>query len=242
MGKFCCVPACNNRASRDKFDTRGQAIGYFQFPPESDSRRPVWIHNIRRDPGPYFSIAGTTCVCSLHFEENCIERLAISTGFRLRLTKDAIPTRFSWNHENDAEVFAKPEPNSDTMNGDDTNGGYEDSKEPNGHAGGEGKTPNKRKMSMPQPRSSKVARAGSTRNSPYPSVRKETYAAGTEAAEEFRSKEESDREILRLRTTVQVFERKFAEMSRLVNELRSTTIKMLGIMSVGTKEYGDGKP
>ena len=87
MGKFCCVPGCNNRANRDKFDGKGQTIGYFQFPPENDPRRAIWIRNIRRDPGPYFSISGTTCVCSMHFEEEYIERLAISTGFRLRLTK-----------------------------------------------------------------------------------------------------------------------------------------------------------
>ena len=51
---------------------------------------------------------------------------------------------------------------------------------------------------------------------------------------EFTNKEDAEAEIARLRTTVQVFERKFAEMSRLVNELRSTTIKMLGVMSANT--------
>ncbi|XP_055352850.1 uncharacterized protein LOC129598812 [Paramacrobiotus metropolitanus] len=250
MGKFCCVPGCNNRANRDKFDTKGQTIGYFQFPPENDPRRAVWIRNIRRDPGPYFSISGTTCVCSMHFEEEYIERLAISTGFRLRLTKEAIPTIFSWNQKegggDDTEGYAHPEPDSDEMNGDgegdDTNGDYEESKEANGHdEGGEGQTPSKRKMSKPQPRASKAARTDHAHSSPQRSVGKGKYAAGAGVAREFGSKEESDQEIVRLRTAVQVFERKFAEMSRLVNELRSTTIKMLGVMSAGTNQSSGGQ-
>lgn len=266
MGKFCCVPGCNNRANRDKFDSKGQTIGYFQFPPENDPRRAVWIRNIRRDPGPYFSISGTTCVCSMHFEEEYIERLAISTGFRLRLTKEAIPTVFSWNSGKEGgvgeegEAHAYPEPDSDDMNGDtdsprgDGNGEFEGEgglkQEPNGNgyegaerksgspSGGQpGGSSSKRKMSKPQPRASKSAR-GDTHNSPARTVGKSKFAAGAGGTREFGSKDESDAEIQRLRSTVQVFERKFAEMSRLVNELRSTTIKMLGVMSAGTQQGG----
>ncbi|OQV18005.1 hypothetical protein BV898_07946 [Hypsibius exemplaris] len=270
MGKFCCVPGCNNRANRDKFDGKGQTIGYFQFPPENDPRRAIWIRNIRRDPGPYFSISGTTCVCSMHFEEEYIERLAISTGFRLRLTKEAIPTVFSWNSGKDGEdgdTGAFPEVDEQDMNGnggnsdgpddDDTNGEYDNSqdgstnggavvkKEANGHAnyGGEGdkddspsgssqqhaSSSSKRKTSKPQPRAIKYSR-GSDGSS--------GKVTGKKYGREFASKDEADTEIARLRSTVQVFERKFAEMSRLVNELRSTTIKMLGVMSAGTTSGG----
>ncbi|OQV18004.1 hypothetical protein BV898_07946 [Hypsibius exemplaris] len=240
MGKFCCVPGCNNRANRDKFDGKGQTIGYFQFPPENDPRRAIWIRNIRRDPGPYFSISGTTCVCSMHFEEEYIERLAISTGFRLRLTKEAIPTVFSWNSGKDGEdgdTGAFPEVDEQDMNGnggnsdgpddDDTNGDKDDS--PSGSSQQHASSSSKRKTSKPQPRAIKYSR-GSDGSS--------GKVTGKKYGREFASKDEADTEIARLRSTVQVFERKFAEMSRLVNELRSTTIKMLGVMSAGTTSGG----
>ncbi|GAU89764.1 hypothetical protein RvY_02275 [Ramazzottius varieornatus] len=250
MGKFCCVPGCNNRANRDKFDSKGQTIGYFQFPPENDPRRATWIRNIRRDPGPYFSISGTTCVCSNHFEEEYIERLAISTGFRLRLTKEAIPTLFSWNNgtKDGEDTGAYPEVEDVNGNADDsdspdndTNGEYDDTteikSEANGHgdfngddkegspsgSNQQGTSSSKRKMTKPQPRPSKMARTGSPNRS-----------GKKFGAREFANKDDAEAEIARLRTTVQVFERKFAEMSRLVNELRSTTIKMLGVMSANT--------
>lgn len=219
MGKFCCVPGCNNRANRDKFDAKGQAIGYFQFPPENDSRRATWIRNIRRDPGPYFSISGTTCVCSMHFDDEYIERLAISTGFRLRLTKEAIPTIFSWNSDDFKEGIEQGD-NDEVKSEEDADGNGEMG---NGHDSQNGDedesgTPagsSKRKIKKPHPRATKTARRGDGQNG---------------------SADGSDEEVVRLRGTVQVFERKFAEMSRLVNELRSTTIKMLGVMSAGTQQ------
>lgn len=92
-------------------------------------------------------------------------------------------------------------------------------------------------MSKPQPRASKSARTDA-HNSPGRTVGKSKYAAGAGGSREFSTKDESDAEIQRLRQSVQIFERKFAEMSRLVNELRSTTIKMLGVMSAGQNQGG----
>jgi hypothetical protein len=92
----------------------------------------------------------------------------------------------------------------------------------------------KRKMSKPQPRASKSQRTdGRSAGSPGRNTAGKKYGG-----REFASKDDADAEIARLRSTVQVFERKFAEMSRLVNELRSTTIKMLGVMSAGTTSGG----
>ena len=56
-----CVPLCKKKDKQDK--VTGEMIHFFRFP-EDENTRKRWLHAIRRDVGPYFSITHGTSVCS----------------------------------------------------------------------------------------------------------------------------------------------------------------------------------
>ena len=53
MRTNCCVPLCTKKDKRDK--ETGEKISFFRFPEEENLKK-QWIHAIRRDVGPNFSI------------------------------------------------------------------------------------------------------------------------------------------------------------------------------------------
>ena len=65
MPTNCCVPLCTKKDKRDK--ETGEKISFFRFPEDEDLMK-QWIHAIRRDVGPYFSVNEGTRVCSRHFK------------------------------------------------------------------------------------------------------------------------------------------------------------------------------
>ncbi|XP_064607334.1 uncharacterized protein LOC135471860 [Liolophura sinensis] len=88
MPHHCCVPLCSS-------DTRLESckhLSFHSFPSDKDLVK-KWIVNMRRDIGKDFAINRHTCVCSLHFTEDCYPK---HQGIRRRLVKDAIPTVFHW--------------------------------------------------------------------------------------------------------------------------------------------------
>lgn len=72
----------------------------FRFPTDED-RKAQWVKNIKRE---HFIPSSTTCICSDHFSEEFICRL----GSRVRLTPDAIPTRFK-THPNQLKEVTRSE-------------------------------------------------------------------------------------------------------------------------------------
>ena len=65
MPTDCCVPLCTKKDKRDK--ETGEKISFFRFPEDEDLMK-QWIHAIRRDVGPYFSVNEGTRVCSRHLK------------------------------------------------------------------------------------------------------------------------------------------------------------------------------
>ena len=61
MPTNCCVPLCTKKDKRDK--ETGEKFSFFRFPEEENIKK-QWIHAIRRDVGPNFSINEGTRVCS----------------------------------------------------------------------------------------------------------------------------------------------------------------------------------
>ena len=71
MPTNCCVPLCTKKDKRDK--ETGEKISFFRFPEEENLKK-QWIHAIRRDVGPNFSINEGTRVCSRHFRGEDLQR------------------------------------------------------------------------------------------------------------------------------------------------------------------------
>jgi len=70
MPANCCVPLCTKKDKRD--NQTGKTISFFRFPKEENLKK-QWIHAIRRDVGPNFSINKGTRVCSRHFREEDLQ-------------------------------------------------------------------------------------------------------------------------------------------------------------------------
>ena len=71
MPTNCCVPLCTKKDKRD--NQTGKKISFFRFAKEENLKK-QWIHAIRRDVGPNFSINKGTRVCSRHFREEDLQR------------------------------------------------------------------------------------------------------------------------------------------------------------------------
>lgn len=71
MPTNCCVPLCTKKDKRDK--ETGEKFSFFRFPEEENIKK-QWIHAIRRDVGPKFSINEGTRVCSRHFRGEDLQR------------------------------------------------------------------------------------------------------------------------------------------------------------------------
>ena len=90
MPTNCCVPLCTKKDKRDK--ETGEKISFFRFPEDEDLMK-QWIHAIRRDVGPYFSVNEGTRVCSRHFKA---EDLRKSLNGRVSPRPGAVPSIFAW--------------------------------------------------------------------------------------------------------------------------------------------------
>ena len=90
MPTNCCVPLCTKKDKRDK--ETGEKISFFRFPEDEDLMK-QWIHAIRRDVGPYFSVNEGTRVCSRHFKT---EDLRKSLNGRVSPKTGAVPSIFAW--------------------------------------------------------------------------------------------------------------------------------------------------
>lgn len=90
MPTNCCVPLCTKKDKRDK--ETGEKISFFRFPEDEDLMK-QWIHAIRRDVGPYFSVNEGTRVCSRHFKT---EDLRKSLNGRVSPKPGAVPSIFAW--------------------------------------------------------------------------------------------------------------------------------------------------
>ena len=71
MPTNCCVPLCTRKDKRDE-DT-GEIIHFFRFPDDENTRK-LWLHALRRDVGPHFSITHGTRVCSCHFKSEDLRK------------------------------------------------------------------------------------------------------------------------------------------------------------------------
>lgn len=89
MPANCCVPYCTDKGYREEDGTKRS---YFKFP-DDVVRRKKWLHAIRRDEGPYFSITKNTKVCSRHFRE--YDFVKTRSG-RIDLRTEAVPSKFAW--------------------------------------------------------------------------------------------------------------------------------------------------
>ena len=87
MPTNCCVPLC---MKKDK--ETGEKISFFHFPEEENLKK-QWIHAIRRDVGPNFSINEGTRVCSRHFRG---EYLQGSLSGKVSPRTGAVPSKFAW--------------------------------------------------------------------------------------------------------------------------------------------------
>ena len=90
MPTNCCVPLCTKKDKRDK--ETGEKISFFRFPEDEDLMK-QWIHAIRRDVGPYFSVNEGTRVCLRHFKT---EDLHKSLNGRVSPRPGAVPSIFAW--------------------------------------------------------------------------------------------------------------------------------------------------
>ena len=90
MPTNCCVPLCTKKDKRDK--ETGEKISFFRFPEEENLKK-QWIHAIRRDVGPNFSINEGTRVCSRHFRGDDLQR---SLSGKVSPRTGAVPSKFAW--------------------------------------------------------------------------------------------------------------------------------------------------
>ena len=90
MPTNCCVPLCTKKDKRDQ-DT-GEKISFFRFPDDVNLRK-QWLHAIRRDVGPNFSIKEGTRVCSRHFKPEDLKR---SLNDKISPKPGAVPSIFAW--------------------------------------------------------------------------------------------------------------------------------------------------
>ena len=90
MPTNCCVPLCTKKDKRDK--ETGEKISFFRFPEEENLKK-QWIHAIRRDVGPNFSINEGTRVCSRHFRGEDLQR---SLSGKVSPRTGAVPSKFAW--------------------------------------------------------------------------------------------------------------------------------------------------
>ena len=89
MPTSCCVPLCTKKENRD--ENTGEKISFFRFP-EDETLRKQWLHAIRRDVGPYFSITEGTRVCSKHFKPEDLRKTAQKT----KPKPGTVPSIFAW--------------------------------------------------------------------------------------------------------------------------------------------------
>ena len=90
MPTNCCVPLCTKKDKRDK--ETGEKTSFFRFPEEENFKK-QWIHAIRRDVGPNFSINEGTRVCSRHFRGEDLQR---SLSGKVSPRTGAVPSKFAW--------------------------------------------------------------------------------------------------------------------------------------------------
>ena len=90
MPTHCCVPLCTKKDKRDQ-DT-GEKISFFRFPDDVNLRK-QWLHAIRRDVGPNFSIKEGTRVCLRHFKAEDLKR---SLNNKVSPKPGAVPSIFAW--------------------------------------------------------------------------------------------------------------------------------------------------
>ena len=90
MPTNCCVPLCMKKDKRDK--ETGEKISFFRFP-EEENRKKQWIHAIKRDVGPNFSINAGTRVCLRHFRGEDLQR---SLSGKVSPRTGAVPSKFAW--------------------------------------------------------------------------------------------------------------------------------------------------
>ncbi|XP_071781898.1 THAP domain-containing protein 6-like [Centroberyx gerrardi] len=83
---FCSVPKCSNSKQKQPY------LIFHLFPVEVQQRR-QWIHAIKRDEGPFFTVRrGSTCVCSMHITQADYQ----PSSSRLKI--GAVPSLFQWNN------------------------------------------------------------------------------------------------------------------------------------------------
>ena len=90
MPTNCCVPLWTKKDKRDK--ETGEKNYFFRFPEEENLKK-QWIHAIRRDVGPKFSINQGTRVCSKHFRGEDLQR---SLSGKVSPRTGAVPSKFAW--------------------------------------------------------------------------------------------------------------------------------------------------
>ena len=90
MPTNCCVLLCTKKDKRD--NQMDKKISFFCFPKEENLKK-QWIHVIRRDVGPNFSINNGTWVCSRHFRE---EDLQMGLNGKVSPRTGAVPNIFAW--------------------------------------------------------------------------------------------------------------------------------------------------
>lgn len=88
MPTNCCVLLCTKKDKRD--NQMDKKISFFCFPKEENLKK-QWIHVIRRDVGPNFSINNGTWVCSRHFRE---EDLQMGLSGKVSPRTGAVPSIF----------------------------------------------------------------------------------------------------------------------------------------------------
>ena len=107
MPTNCCVPMCTKKDKRDQ--VTGEIISFFRFPDDENTRK-LWIHAIRRDVGPHFSITQGTRVCSLHFKPEDLRK----TPHKTKPKPGAVPSIFAWKRSSPRKR-APPTPRSEAV-------------------------------------------------------------------------------------------------------------------------------
>ena len=99
MPAHCCVPLCTKKNKRDQ-DT-GEKVSFFRLPDDVNLRK-QWLHAIRRDVGPNFSIKEGTRVCSRHFKAEDLKRSLTSYHIYVKLCNFNSPQllKLQYNHRN----------------------------------------------------------------------------------------------------------------------------------------------
>ena len=90
MPTHCCVPLCTKKDKRDQ--GTGEKVSFFRLPDDVNLRK-QWLHAIRRDVGPNFSIKEGTRVYSRHFKAEDLKR---SLNNKVRPKPGNVPSIFAW--------------------------------------------------------------------------------------------------------------------------------------------------